>query len=287
MNEKLKDLVDIIYHNKIELKFNILEIGALQVEKSKEPFYELLRYFPFSKIIGFEVDKAVCDKMNLTAKSGIKYYPYALGRNNEKKNFYITNHPMCCSLYKPNDSFNSLYNNLEVAYLKHEMEVETISLDFFVEENQIGEIDLLKIDVQGAELDIFKGGVKALKDVLQIVCEVEFVHHYENQPLFGDVSNFLSQYDFMFNKFLSIAGRSLRPILLEKNPNTMSQQLWADAVFIHHVQKIKNLNNEKLLKLSLIACVYGSVDLTFFCLSHYDQRNSSSFSNDWMNKISK
>ena len=49
----------------------------------------------------------------------------------------------------------------------------------------------------------------------------------------------------------------------------------------------KNLSDEKLLKLSLLACIYHSLDLTFFCLSHYDKRHPSSFGKDWMNKISK
>ena len=39
-------------------------------------------------------------------------------------------------------------------------------------------IDFIKIDVQGGELDVFKGGSKTLKNVLKIVCEVEFIQHY-------------------------------------------------------------------------------------------------------------
>jgi FkbM family methyltransferase len=287
MNETLKKLVDIIDQRKIDLKFKLLEIGAVQVKDSKEPFYELLDYFPASKIIGFEIEKEVCDKMNANADAGIKYYPYALGKANEKRKLYITQHPMCCSLYKPNESLISLYNNFEVAYLKHETEIETISLDYFIDQNEIGTIDFIKIDVQGAELDIFKGGKKTLTNVLQMVCEVEFVPHYENQPLFGDVCNFLNEYSLMFNKFLGLSGRALKPIMLNNNPNLASQHIWTDAVFIHHVQKIQNLSDEKLLKLSLLACIYHSLDLTFFCLSHYDKRHSSSFGKDWMNKISK
>jgi FkbM family methyltransferase len=287
MSKTLKKLVDIINQNKINIKFTLLEIGAVEVKDSKEPFYQLLDYFPESKIIGFEIEKEVCDKMNKSANTGIKYYPYALGKANEKRKLYITQHPMCCSLYKPNESLISLYNNFEVANLKHETEVETISLDYFIDQNEIGEIDFIKIDVQGAELDIFKGGKKTLANVLKIICEVEFIPHYEDQPLFGDVCNFLNEYNLMFNKFLGLSGRALKPIMLNNNPNLASQHIWTDAVFIHHVQKIQNLSDEKLLKLSLLSCVYQSLDLTFFCLSHYDKRHSSSLGKDWMNNISK
>jgi len=286
MNKALKVLAEYIKFTNIKINFTIIEVGALQIHNNKEPFYELLDYFPSSKIIGFELEKDVCEKMNVEASKGVKYYPYALGKANEKRKLYITQHPMCCSLYKPNEKLIKLYHNFEVAYLKEETEIDTISLDYFIEKHDVNIIDFIKIDVQGAELDIFKGGSKALKNVLKIVCEVEFIEHYENQPLFGDVCNYLSQHDLMFNKFLGLAGRALKPLVVNNNPNRPSQHIWSDAVFIRHIQKIHNLSDAQLIKLSLLGCVYYSLDLTFHCLSEYDKRNSTSLAKDWMNKIS-
>ena len=287
MNKPLLELVEFIKKTNIDISFKIIEIGALQIQDQKEPFYELLDYFPSSKIIGFEIEKEVCEKMNHNSREGIKYYPYALGKANEKRKLYITKHPMCCSLYKPNEELIKLYNNFEVAYLKEETDIDTVSLDYFLDEHKIGNIDFIKIDVQGAELDVFQGASKALKNVLKIVCEVEFVHHYQNQPLFGDVCNYLVKHDLMFNKFLGLSGRALKPIMLNNDPNLPSQHIWSDAVFVHHVQKIKNLTDEQLLKLSLLSCVYFSLDLTFYCLSEYDKRYSTSYAKEWMNKIGK
>jgi len=91
-----------------------------------------------------------------------------------KKENYMLQSIRCAVVFiNPMSLLISLYNNFEVAYLKHETDVETISLDYFVVQQKIEEIDFLKIDVQGAELDIFKGGSQALNGVLQIVCEVE------------------------------------------------------------------------------------------------------------------
>ena len=201
-------------------------------------------------------------------------------------NFDISN-----NIVDSNENIIVWYNGTKIKYYhRYEQvttEVETISLDYFVDQNKIGAIDFIKIDVQGAELDIFKGGKKTLENVLKIICEVEFIPHYENQPLFGGVCNYLDKYDLMFNKFLALSGRALKPIMLNNNPNLASQHIWTDAIFIHHVQKIQNLSDEKLLKLSLLACVYQSLDLTFYCLSHFDKRNATSFGKDWMNKIIK
>ena len=286
MNKILQLTVDLIKDINIDICFTLVEVGAVKISEEEEPFYELLDYFPSSKIVGFEIDKEVCDKMNLSARDGVKYYPHALGEFNESKKLYITNHPMCSSLYRPNEDLISLYHNFEAAYLKSKTTIETITLDNFLETNNIGSLDFIKIDVQGAELDIFRGSKKALKDVLKIVCEVEFIHHYENQPLFGDVCKFLDGYDLMFNKFLGVAGRSLRPIVFNSDKNFASQHIWSDAIFIKHIQKISKLSDKKLLKLSLLAAVYESLDLTHYCLSRFDERNSSSLATKWLQKVS-
>jgi FkbM family methyltransferase len=150
MNKILQVTIDLIKNTNINIDFTFVEIGALQISTKKEPFYELLDHFPSSKVIGFEIDEKTCNEMNQSASPGVKYYPHALGECNENRPLYITNHPMCCSLYKPNEDLISLYQNLEVAYLKSETTIDTITLDDFVAENNIGPIDFIKIDVQGA-----------------------------------------------------------------------------------------------------------------------------------------
>ena len=43
---------------------------------------------------------------------------------------------------------------------------------------------------------------KNIKKTLMIVSEVEFIELYIDQPLFGDVSSFLKDQDFILHKFL-------------------------------------------------------------------------------------
>lgn len=284
MKDPFEKLVEIIRETKVNCIFNLLEIGAAKTGKTKEPFYKILDYFPHSKIIGFEIDKRVCDKMNSEASEGIKYYPYALGKANEKKKLYNTQAPMCTSLYKPNEKLISLYNNLDFAYLKNETEIETITLDNFISKNSIDNLDFIKIDTQGSELDIFNGGKNSLKNVIKIICEVEFVPIYEDQPLFGDVNKFLNENGFMFNKFLGLSGRALKPLILNKDLNKASQHMWSDAVFIKNIEVIQNLSDDKLLKLSILSAAYFSMDLSFFCLSIYDRRYSSNLAKNWISK---
>lgn len=274
-HESLKVLCQGVYEYNSNLTFNILEIGALPLGSKEEPFYQVVKQFPGSKLIAFEVEKELCDELNSKADPGFSYYPVALGKDKKDNRFYITNHPMCCSLYEPNEELLRRYNNLEVACLKSVDTLETQSLDSFIKNNDIGKVDFIKIDIQGAENDVFLNGTEALKSVLGIVCEVEFIPLYKNQPLFGDITNTLSDSGLMFHKFINLASRSLKPIVMNNNPNIGSQHMWADAFYIKDIASFEEFDSDKLIKLAILAFIYGSFDLTFYCFTIHDEKFGS------------
>jgi FkbM family methyltransferase len=280
-NSKLKKLADLILKHEESLSFTILEIGAVPLGGEPEPFYQLLDLFPKSQIIAFEVDKDLCEKLNNKSRPDIRFYATALGRTEETRAFYETRHPMCCSLYKPNEKLLCLYNNFEVAYLKSVESVETVSLDHFAKQNNIESVDFIKIDIQGAELDVFQGGLSVLNQIVAMVCEVEFIPLYIGQPLFGDICSYLNKEDIMFHKFLGLAGRALSPIAVNNDPNFPTQHIWSDAVFIRDIFKIPELSSHKLLKLGMLAQLYGSPDLTYHCFQHYDKLNGTDLKKDY------
>lgn len=83
------------------MSFTLLDVGALPVGQV-EAFYWLGEQFPNARIIGFEVDEDVCKNLNEQTPACYEYHACALGRSNEDVPFYVTKHPMCSSLYKPN-----------------------------------------------------------------------------------------------------------------------------------------------------------------------------------------
>ncbi len=273
---KFYKFFDLIRETEKDLTFNIAEIGAHPYGEFKESFHSILDYFPNSKIYAFEINKDECDKLNEVCKKGMKFFPYALGEKKEKRKFFNTYHPVCSSLYEPNEKFLKLYNNLNIAYLKDVTEIETISLDDFIKIEKIELIDFIKIDIQGAELDVFKGASNILNNVLMIVSEVEFVEQYKKQPLFGDVNSFLNNKNFMFHKFLGLGGRALKPVVLKNDKNFPSQHIWSDAMFIQNINNISKLSDINLLKMAVLSFIYNSPDLTFFYLTEYDRKKNTS-----------
>jgi FkbM family methyltransferase len=265
-------LISVVRRESPHLTFNMLEIGARPVDGRPEPFHVLIEAFPGSRIDAFEVDSETCDKLNESATAGVTYHAVALGRHDEERPFYMTRHPMCASLYKSNERFIERYQNLEVAMLVGNIMLQTANLDSFTAKQDIPAVDFIKIDIQGAELDVFQGGTNTLRNVVAIVTEVEFVHMYESQPLFGDVSQFLSGLGFAFHKFLHLGGRTLKPVVIENNPNFVTQHMWADAAFVRDLTKLDTCTSEQLLKLAILTALYGSVDISVYALREYDAR---------------
>jgi FkbM family methyltransferase len=58
------------------------------------------------------------------------------------------------------------------------------TLDEWALANDIRQIDFLKLDTQGAELDVLRGGEQSLSPVRALEIEVEFNPIYIGQPLF-------------------------------------------------------------------------------------------------------
>lgn len=57
-------------------------------------------------------------------------------------------------------------------------------------------IDLIKIDVQGAELDILKGGEKTIKNTKHVVAEVSLIEYNRGAPMIDAVIDQMKQYNF-------------------------------------------------------------------------------------------
>ena len=95
-------------------------------------------------------------------------------------------------------------------------------LDSFTRKHSIGKVDLLKIDVQGAECNVLRSGQNALMRVRTIVIEISFFDYYENQTSFLNVESILFPLGF---KLYSISEISNNPL----NGRTD----WAEVVYVN------------------------------------------------------
>jgi len=99
-------------------------------------------------------------------------------------------------------------------YRQREVEVDAVALQSVVESES--RIDLLWMDVQGAELAALRGLGPRLADVSLIHLEAEFEEIYAGQPLFPDVRAFLVRAGFAFLGFTIYARHSADAVFANK-----------------------------------------------------------------------
>lgn len=95
------------------------------------------------------------------------------------------------SLYRANGQYDFIEK-----YVQYEIEVPCTRLDTFCERNGIDKIDIIWMDLQGAELKALQS-LGSLLDTVQIIhTELEMNPMYEGQCLFSDVNEYLTNNGF-------------------------------------------------------------------------------------------
>ena len=76
------------------------------------------------------------------------------------------------------------------------IQVDVVTINKFAKQNNIQNIDLVWMDVQGNELRVLKGMTDYLSKVKMIQTEAGVKEYYENHTLFYEIKDFLSNYGF-------------------------------------------------------------------------------------------
>jgi FkbM family methyltransferase len=235
---------------------------------------------------GFEPDAIECGRLNAEYESyGHRFYPICLGKRNEdNRPFYVTKNKSASSLLRPMADVERFrhdgnYSFAEVFTVENVITLSTKTLNTWWLENHCPDIDLIKLDVQGAELEILESGTDALNGVVCVEVEVVFYPIYENQPLFADIDAFLRKqgftfYGFVWNQCSHFCGRMACPLLKTYPVNVLFGQQLAGQLFtvdaLYMIEVLRPLQNatakltlHKLLKLVIIAEQYGHHDYAF------------------------
>ena len=193
----------------------LIDVGA-----NKGQFSLIARsLFPEILIHAFEPIAAERAKLSLVLKNeGLAIYPVAVGRQAETRDFFVTSRLDSSSLLKPAVGQKEAFDVSLVSVNS----IEVVRLADVIRFAELPRPVLLKIDVQGGELDALIGVGDDICYIDHIYCEVSFVPLYEDQPLAGDIICYLRALGFsvggVFNQVTAEAfGPTQADLLFHRN----------------------------------------------------------------------
>ena len=145
------------------------------------------------RVYCFEPDEEECQRLSATAPDNIHYLPYALGAASGPATLYETRLPASSGLYKTQMTYFGRLINADNGVTVGERTLMVRTIDEVVAERGISEIDFIKVDAEGAELDILRSSSDTLQatGVLGILSEIRYQPEINGSPTFADLDTFL------------------------------------------------------------------------------------------------
>lgn len=240
-----------------ERRTRVVDIGANPLE---DPPYGPLARIGGCEVWGFEPQEPAYDKLVAGAAENEHYIRGAVGAGGAAT-LNVCHADGFTSLLEPNEAFIRFSRHFDGDLdVTERIGIETTRLDGA----DLPQPDLIKIDIQGGERDVFARGKRVLKGAVAVITEVAAVPIYEDQPLLDAQMAELRKSGYHLHKFLFFKQLKLRSPLGRgmHGAAARSQLLDGDAVFIRDLLQFREMETEPLKHLAILAdAVFASPDL--------------------------
>lgn len=153
------------------------------------------KVFPDAKIFAFEGNAEHMEKLQDISANIV-----LLGSENKKDVAFYKNMVGCTT-------GNSIYLEQTIYFTPQNAIIEVlpmVRLDDFIQQHTIPIPEFIKLDVQGAELDILKGMGNLLKEVKYVVIEASLHKYNRGAPMIEDVIFFMKLQSFDIIDFVEL-----------------------------------------------------------------------------------
>tara|TARA_B100000795_G_scaffold269884_1_gene260914 strand:+ start:10998 stop:11726 length:729 start_codon:yes stop_codon:yes gene_type:complete len=209
-------IIDFFYHKKIinffkentNLKYNVLiDVGA----HKGETVVNFLKNFKIKNVYSFEASNKTYKDLKINMYKIQKMYPetnieiinQGVGNSNDLKLFNESpdSNSSTFNSIDENSSYFKRKNKIISFFIKekkiiNKQMVSQIKLGEFIIKKNIKNVDILKIDTEGYELEV----LKSLEQTIQNINFIYFEHHYDNMIIknytFSDIHDLLIKADF-------------------------------------------------------------------------------------------
>lgn len=239
------------------------------------------------RAIGFDADFTEIDNLNKNKKTDLVQYHQLAIRDVKSQYFDLYSR---FSSTEARNIKNGIYSNNDVP---------TISIDEYSKKNNIKNVDFIKIDTDGYDLEVIKSSINTLKNnTLGLLVECQFHgSSLDKDNTFANISQTLSGYGYtLFDIDTWRYSRSSLPTKFSYNffgQNEIGQVVFADALFLKDYSREKYSNEWgelslcKQLKLVTLFELFGLPDCAAELLLKIKSNNifDSEKINDWLNYL--
>ena len=220
--EKIFNPLSTFHHKRISKYLSELDIEKIiDIGAHKGEFLEnMLKIEKVNSFYAFEPQKDIFDVLNkkFSNNKKIMLLNYAVDKEITNKNLQINKFSMTSSLAEINEK--SLYLKFKNFLTRSksnfvdEYEVQTNTVDKIFEGINLKKT-LLKIDVEGFEINVLKGSQTKLKEIPFILLENQFGNHYKNYN-FNEIIKLLSHQNFKICKKFVFPTMHYQDVLFKK-----------------------------------------------------------------------
>lgn len=263
-----------LLHSKAALPaepIEILDIGANPIDG--DPPYLPLLQAGLARVTGFEPQPRALERLQQQAGPDERYLPYALGDGGVHELVVCASSGFSSILEPDTAQLELLVDFARLAQVVSRTTVATQRLDDLCD---IGRVDFVKIDVQGAEAMIIEHGRRALADVLAVQIEVNYHRLYVGQPTAGQIDAQLRDLGLVPHRVVATKTWPLAPTpWADPDQEEAHHLVEADLLYVRDPAQLPGLRDAQLLALARCAgLAYDSLGLARSCLAELLSRGS-------------
>ncbi len=231
-----------------------------------------------------EPRKESCDDLRAQLQNSVRPDLYqvieaGVAGTEGERTLYVSNVPTGSSLYSPNPDArdnDGQYTDPSYFWPITERKISTRRLEGIFDEVSERQVDLIKLDIQGAELEALEGlGETRLSNLLCAELEIGLHDIYKEAASFCDVQDFFQQYQMQFFDVRVSRARLPRNgssgtyeqsvFSVQDNSPTLSARVWEfDAVFFRSRTDVLGKRDPNLIRRMML--IYATYN--FFAEAH-------------------
>jgi FkbM family methyltransferase len=158
--------------------------------------------------------------------------------------FYLCRRQEVSSVFKPNLDLVNLYPHAERFEILDTIQVPMNSLDRVFEDGILPKPHFIKLDAEGSDLGILRGGRSVLTQVVGIEIEVQFEPVRREAPLFPEVDSFIKSEGFKLYDLANYYWK--REITGLHDDSSLGELIVGEALYFRSTESILEMVSNKV-----------------------------------------